>query len=415
MAGAPVSTFNIFIKASFAGAFVLAFLLGVRRFRAMPMAYMAVVLFLSIYSVRLLYDSLILGLRLGQSPTYYVLSYFFLLTFLPILVLGFIFRKDDVVTFGRVLLAILLATCLVQTFYIFFGGQIAAEQIFTGRAEIAGELEGTALLGPIHFGITGASLAAYSLAHIVYVKQNMLRLCLNLSFVVIGVLNIVFSGSRGPLLGLIVTVLVLMVSFVLPRTARSKRSAWGGLMLLTLPFAAVYYVLTVETGSIYLIDRLFTFIEDRAAGVGEARDIIYYSAWQDFLEAPVLGRAFVDSINSHSPHNLPLEVLMSTGVIGGLFFLVAIFILFRSFARILVGRAGPQAAPIAVAAVPTFTLGLTSGAIPDGPTLWLMLAVVTLIGLRAVDVKGTNVQVFANQMQREPRHPNVAQQYFYRH
>ena len=64
--GANVSVFNIFIKASFAGAFVLAFLLGVRRFRAMPIGYLAVVVFLSIYSVRLLYDALILGLRLGN-------------------------------------------------------------------------------------------------------------------------------------------------------------------------------------------------------------------------------------------------------------------------------------------------------------------------------------------------------------
>jgi O-antigen ligase len=383
MAGTNVSFFNLIIKAVTATLFVLVFLARRNSFMVSPSISAPLLIFLVIYACRLIYDIMYLDVRQGWSSPFYTMSYFFLLTFVPVFVMALAIKKEDIVRIATTSFWTLALACLTVAAYILIGGEIDSSTVFSGRVQIDGDIEGTALLGPIHIGLVGASLAGLCLGKMAFVQnQSIQARLLNLAFVVLGIVNLLVAGSRGPLLGLVVALVFLMTAYALPRMGTSKLSAITGTMLFIGPLALIYFISIADLDSIYLFERVSVFLEERASGAKEERDFIYQAAWLDFLDHPIFGRSMVVSTTGFGAHNLPLEVLMSTGVVGGSFFAVATVVLLATFSRILRGAAGPEAACMLLAAAPIFVLSLTSGSIAEGPSLWVLYGMFTVIGAR---------------------------------
>ena len=120
--------------------------------------------------------------------------------------------------------------------------------------------------------------------------------------------------------------------------------------------------------------------ESRSGGIQEERDFLYSVAWNDFLSAPLFGNAYVLSIDATTPHNVPLEVLMSVGLIGAVFFAVAMAFAAVALWRMLNGARGDRGYTLALASLCLLTMGLTSFSIGQSPELWIFIALVTVIG-----------------------------------
>jgi O-Antigen ligase len=381
--GTNVSTFNILIKALTAALFMLVFIARRNSLTVSPSISAPLLIFLLIYSVRLIYDIFYLDIRQGGSSPFYTTSYFFLLTFVPVFVMALVLKMEDIHRTALVCYWTLVFACLVVAAYTLFGGEIDSSEVFSGRVQIEGEIEGTALLGPIHIGLVGASLAAMAMGRLAFVPNlTFSARAVQLGLVALGLMNVLFAGSRGPLVGIFLAIVFLAASYFLPRMNASRTSTFAGVLLLLGPLVLIYYLSNIDHESVYLLERVSSFFTDRAAGATEERDFIYQAAWLDFLDYPVFGRSMVVSLTGFGAHNLALEVLMATGVFGGAFFAVATMILFASFSRVLRGAAGSDAACLLLACVPIFVLSLTSGSIAEGPSLWVAFGLYSVIGAR---------------------------------
>jgi O-antigen ligase len=69
---------------------------------------------------------------------------------------------------------------------------------------------------------------------------------------------------------------------------------------------------------IYSNDEITIFKDDN-------RKELYISAYLQFTKNPIFGDKYFEEITKTYPHNIFLEVLMSTGLVGILFFLLHIF------------------------------------------------------------------------------------------
>ncbi len=387
--GLAVSNFNVWIKAATAAVFIAAALFHLRDFRQINRAAVPLLIFFVIYSVRIYVDMVLLDIRFSTYPMFYVLSYYFFLTLLPVVVIAVSLRREDMPLLERYILVALTIANLVQIYYVFMGGTIDRAEVFAGRVQIEGDIEGTALLSPLVIGLMGASLSSLALARLAFDRRlPMIKQLLLVALLGIGIVNILFSGSRGPFLGFMVSFLITVILALMPKQGTVARGRWVSAVYLGLPLFIAYMMLQVSNGSIYLFDRFMSFIEERAGGATEARDEIYRIAWDDFLSSPIIGRSFVTS-GDQSPHNIILEVLMATGVIGATFFFLSLIFMLIALGRILRGRVGASELYIAMAALPVFLLSLTSGSVHGAPDFWALYMLVTVLGARqAASVRG---------------------------
>ena len=62
-----------------------------------------------------------------------------------------------------------------------------------------------------------------------------------------------------------------------------------------------------------LVDRLVSFQKGQEKHIKESREIQYACALEMFYQSPIVGTSYIDCTGEY-PHNLIIEVLMSTGV-----------------------------------------------------------------------------------------------------
>ena len=72
----------------------------------------------------------------------------------------------------------------------------------------------------------------------------------------------------------------------------------------------------------------------------DSRERMFASAWQQFLEKPILGSALLEETSGFYPHNLVLEAFMATGIIGGCAYLLLIALMLNASIRLLIKADG---------------------------------------------------------------------------
>jgi O-antigen ligase len=173
----------------------------------------------------------------------------------------------------------------------------------------------------------------------------------------------VASGSRGPILALILCSAAMVI------VARQRGRRIGGLALVS---AAV---LAGSMGARALEDRLGLGIVRRAGNLGDQSSLerltIMRDAWNQFLTHPVLGNGIQEKVSGTYPHNLPLESFMATGVLGGAAFLLLLGA--GAFAALRLMRAAGDGAWLGILFVQYLIAGMVSGAVHLGTTLFPLL------------------------------------------
>jgi len=185
---------------------------------------------------------------------------------------------------------------------------------------------------------------------------------------VLALAGLVLSGSKGPTLALLMSLLIFhLFPLTIARTVRVLGTTVVVLLVLGL---AVYQLNNVV--EINLITRFMDLVtgqnNDRS---NQERLWAYNAAWGQILEAPVLGSALVENAMRYYPHNLLLEILLSTGVIGMLLFmLVLAFSLWRG------GQALASGTPqrwVPLMLVQSLVGSMVSGGIHMSSQLWFLV------------------------------------------
>jgi O-antigen ligase len=179
-------------------------------------------------------------------------------------------------------------------------------------------------LSAITISYIGGTLLVLSIALLLN-KHIKKRLILIIG-ITLGLFLLLLGASKGPLLfSILVLIILIIVHF------RNIGLTWKALRLSVLVFITissliVYLIPYLSSNDFAMIARVESFIENREMGQDEVRDFIFNSAWNQFMDNPILGDSYLEKTTKWYPHNLMLEVLMATGIIGFLFFMSSIIV-----------------------------------------------------------------------------------------
>jgi hypothetical protein len=272
---------------------------------------------------------------------------------IPMLAFGVIPTKKMLQLGERLMFALLCASSLLLL-YFGWGGAVS-QQI--GRLS-AGSL------GAISVGHVGASLLMLSLLMAVHLRHKRAWMLL-LPSGLLGFFLLLAADSRGPQLA-------TAIFFALYTLIRKKGwKLWAGLALATvlLFYSTSISVEFIENNStIKVFGRWSQDKVDVAGSSSGTRVMIMESAWNEFLRAPVLGSTWVEPNTLSYPHNIAVESLMATGIIGGC--LLCLMVGVSASRAVLIIRKHPEVTWIAALYIQSLVLSMTSGGLYVDPEFW---------------------------------------------
>jgi O-antigen ligase len=260
-------------------------------------------IFWTLYALRFYVDAHVYNLSLSHDPE--ELAFFiFGMCFLPMLAVlvepGFRINSPLV----KSAIATITLACLSV---LIFSRDILNSNF--GRLRVEGSLN-QITLG--HLGVSLCLLCLYLLFSSRTIGKTM-KLAL-MGLVGFGLMIMGLASSRGPIFAFAM-ILPFLCAFGFWQKQRLRVFLLMSLLVCSLPFG---FRAITELGSNIdqRVSGTFYDVEDGS----ESRLDLWQSAWEDFLENPLTGRAFDGRYGTY-PHNLLLESLMTTGIVGGLAFL----------------------------------------------------------------------------------------------
>ena len=179
----------------------------------------------------------------------------------------------------------------------------------------------TEVLNPISVGHLGASVFIVTLIGLSR-SAGVVRL-LRWGVIAFAVLVTVASGSRAPILA---ALLMAAVYAFTQRRGGRRSAARVALRLGLLVAAGVLCGLLI----VYLEQNAAVQMASRFTDVGvdassRERELLFAGAWQQFAASPLVGDAFIERRFMSYPHNILLESMMATGIVG-LVLLIAVLV-----------------------------------------------------------------------------------------
>lgn len=250
-------------------------------------------------------------------------------------------------------------------------------------------------LNPIAFGHLSASLILVVYWRIRFYKISRFFIIIFSGLLLLGLSGLLTAGSRGPLVALIFSVLFLEII-----------KGWRGLAIMAFAASASLLLLSIDLAGLdrFLGVTLFGRIESAinvADSASISRLVQLESAWQIFLDSPVLGGALEDPAYQIYPHNIFIEAFMATGFIGG-----ALLIYICLWSLVVALKAGKVSAAYALTGalfVQYFLGAQFSGSLWSVATFWLFLVIFIsptsiALGARKVVSKRRRVNISRHNM-----------------
>ena len=296
-----------------------------------------IICFWIIYSVRIFYDVSILGLIPPLKTQFYIYSFALgngLIALIGILLSA---KFANLKTFfNKLYIFLFLGNSL--TILLLFKSNGFSPDLFESRAHLVLKNSGKNMdvLNPILIGYYGEVLALVTISKLMLGSENKLWTTLILlAGTALGLLNLVLGASRGPLISFVL-ILLIIITFHLKTV---KKGVVYFLKAFTVLLIILYFsvsTLAPLLADTTMINRFKFLLEAQSTTEGvsfEARDINYSTAWAQFKESPIIGDQYILTWGGY-PHNIYLEVLMATGLLGAVFFYSVIFEFIRKAFRI---------------------------------------------------------------------------------
>lgn len=373
-----------------------------KPFRLIIPAYIFLI-FWSFYGIRLIYDMEFRDIRYMAESNFYVYAFAFGGSMIPALVVFLNAHIMNVSRFAKTLFYLLIIDNIIIIICMIALSPEGLKGVLANRQWVYLQVEeGSKLIfNPITISYFGELLSLLMITIIFFKKE--LKLKINLIFlllaIVIGLFNLTVGASRGPVLGFLLMVLILLlIKFYSSRTTLVKYIHWkfnsgvrpiwaswkiwlpGGMFVVVIA-GLIFIMVSKETIlelKIPIITRIIDLTQPDINIKKEGRYYEWSSAWQQIKENPFLGDSFVNTFDKAYAHNLILDSLMSTGIIGTIFFLMYIIFPFLYYFRLLCEKRNKYIT-IWIVFLPILLLSLTSGGLFASYDFWIFSAMI--IGL----------------------------------
>ncbi len=343
------------------------------------------IVFWLIYSSKLIYDVSFLQIPFGNGnrTAIDIYSFFFGNALLPCFAL-IINRKylniSSLVKWQFVFLLIVNIITVSQVYLRYgFSVEIFAERNAIGFDDKGGKVVN--LMNPILLSITGASLGILSLFMLFFSKEFRASKLISSFGLIIGIVTLLLGASRGPTL--VFTICLLLVSsiyfydgFISKTKVLRKISSFIFVILITVGLIpSIIRNIDTLKKNVEILRRLDRFFNKTISDDGDIRVKLVDGAMQQFMDHPILGYRYLEMTYNFYPHNIFVEVLMATGVVGGFFFYsVMLIILFKS-GKYIVSR---NFSSIGICLIGFIFLlaGLTSGCLFFSVNFWIYVVLI---------------------------------------
>lgn len=283
-------------------------------------------------------------------------------------------RRDD---FDLLVVLTLVITALAGVVLAFALAGGTAQTGVGGRYGLSPEEN------PIQLG-RDAALGVVTAAYLLLSSRLARNRLLALAALPVTAIALTASGSRGPVLGLFLGLLVLVAMVARDRSSR-RRLVLLGVGIFVAGVAVVQLVPSQNVG------RALVFLQGGGSGLSSnGRVQLWSHAWDAAVAHPFfgLGTGGFASLNLGElfPHNLLLEVAAELGVAGLLLVAGLLFVSIGGLVRTWRAAVGPDRLRVSFAGA-LFALALTnalvSGDIDTNSTLWLAIGLIAGLAGRA--------------------------------
>ncbi len=328
----PSTIINITVRAVIILISILLVLFGILLKKSnfkLTYGQLFLIIFWVIYSVRIVFDLQNDVQFLGYNNSY-VYGFAFGNILLPILAIIYWGNYINLKNIETILFAIFSISNLLIILSIYLKANTFDFTIFSQRLSLDSEAnsEFGSVLNPITISYCGSLLTIITFYFILY-KNFKFKLLLSFPLL-LGIATLFIGASRGPLFTGIFTIILLIVSKY-HRILQKKLFLIKVSLILIFSGVALPVIIPyiIPSEEIILVNRVNEFYEDRKTNESEERDFLIEGAINDFLDSPIIGKQFVLTYNNFYPHNIFVEVLMATGIVGAIFFLGFMVPLFK--------------------------------------------------------------------------------------
>jgi O-antigen ligase len=372
----PSTPINIGIKLCLAVGCMLSVLLAI--FGSKPRIHVGilwVMVFWFIYSIRLIYDVSIRNIPMDSRTPFMIYSMTYGATLLPILAIATNNAYLSFISFSKKSWQLIFIANISMLYYVISSPE-AIHDLFLTRLDLKTNDE-SSVLNPITISLFGELLALLSLNKLINSKERLFNKFVYLLSLLIGITHLLLGASRGPFISFFLCLsIIFYINFVITK----KGIVYYLKLIATLFiifFALFYAYQTFSVDSeVAIASRVTSFLKDGSGGDlttdEDPRVSIYLGAWNDFLDSPIIGKQYVSTNYNFYPHNLILEVLMSTGILGFFFFFPFLFLSLLNIKKII-KHPDKDSLTFLLILFPTILSGMTSGAIFHSPELWIIL------------------------------------------
>jgi O-antigen ligase len=225
------------------------------------------------------------------------------------------------------------------------------------------------VMSPLFLSYCGALGIGLGMAAVLRERRLTYWTIVGLITSVVSLVPFFMGASRGSIIAAALPILFVVV-------------AMRGRLALLASIAAAMIILAMVFASNYLggspFARFLSIQESIQSEAGEAsRIVLWESSMQQFWEAPIFGSSLENLAFHYYPHNIFLEVMISTGMLGLAPFAILIFMSIRKCFTILTD--GPRHFWVVILFLQSLTQSLFSGALYLSSWLAISLALVAVV------------------------------------
>ena len=318
-------------------------------------------LFAIVYLIRIFIDFI-------QSEPYYlsyqnVFFYFISFSVLPFIIIKSIkiSKKNIDSIFKSLLIGGISFSILSVIFYTRFIGQVYRLSSTTAGEEV---------LSPLALSYCSSLLICVFIFYLLHNKTSFIKKIILLSTILLSTIPFFLGASRGSILAIIISFVIYFFTEI------GKKSIFRTILITAIVMISIISLdAYLESG---LIGRFTNISKDIESGSSSAlRIILWETALNQFADFPIIGdKLRVNNFDGY-PHNIIIEVLQTTGIIGFIPFILLIISAWRKL--FFIAKYYKEHFWLLVIFIQSFVHHLFSGAIYTGAWLWTSMALVFIL------------------------------------